>query len=64
MRPAQISVLHNSDTFKCLCSIACADPIGVRHALAIVSELATRDPYAVAMAVGNFYVALIHKSII
>lgn len=33
--------------------IACADPIGVRHALAIVSELATRDPYAVAMAVAK-----------
>ncbi|KAH7351861.1 hypothetical protein KP509_19G017700 [Ceratopteris richardii] len=31
--------------------IACADPVGVRHALAIVSELATREPYAVAMAV-------------
>lgn len=33
--------------------IACADPIGVRHALAIVSELATRDPYAVALAVAK-----------
>ncbi|KAI5065823.1 hypothetical protein GOP47_0018447 [Adiantum capillus-veneris] len=33
--------------------IACADPIGVRHALAVVSELATRDPYAVAMAVAK-----------
>ena len=34
-------------------SIACADSVGVRHALAIVSELAARDPYAVAMAVGK-----------
>lgn len=33
--------------------ISCADPIGVRHALAIVSELANRDPYAVAMAVAK-----------
>lgn len=33
--------------------IACADPIGVRHSLAIVSELATREPYAVAMAVAK-----------
>lgn len=25
----------------------------MRHALEIVSEIATRDPYAVAMALGN-----------
>ncbi|XP_027340182.1 uncharacterized protein LOC113853777 isoform X2 [Abrus precatorius] len=33
--------------------ISYADPVAVRHALAIVSEIATRDPYAVAMALGK-----------
>ncbi|KAL2614735.1 hypothetical protein AAZX31_08G026500 [Glycine max] len=33
--------------------ISFADPVAVRHALEIVSEIATRDPYAVAMALGN-----------
>ncbi|XP_061347585.1 uncharacterized protein LOC133293078 [Gastrolobium bilobum] len=33
--------------------ISYADPVAVRHALEIVSELATRDPYAVAMALGK-----------
>eukprot|EP00249_Psilotum_nudum_P022201 c28414_g1_i1 orf=316-3969(-) len=37
--------------------IACADPVGVRHALAIVSELAARDPYAVGMAVAKLALA-------
>ena len=35
------------------CRISFADPVAVRHALEIVSEIATRDPYAVAMALGN-----------
>jgi hypothetical protein len=32
--------------------VSFADPVAVRHALEILSELATRDPYAVAMALG------------
>ncbi|KAJ9145637.1 hypothetical protein P3X46_027999 [Hevea brasiliensis] len=30
-----------------------SDPIAVRHALEIISELATKDPYAVAMSLGK-----------
>ncbi|KAL2342636.1 hypothetical protein Fmac_003921 [Flemingia macrophylla] len=33
--------------------ISFADPVAVRHALEIISEIATRDPYAVAMALGK-----------
>ncbi|XP_059453334.1 uncharacterized protein LOC132183886 [Corylus avellana] len=33
--------------------VSFADPVAVRHALEILSELATRDPYAVAMALGK-----------
>eukprot|EP01018_Ginkgo_biloba_P026890 Gb_19640 [translate_table: standard] len=33
--------------------ISFADPVAVRHALAMASDLATRDPYAVAMAVAK-----------
>ncbi|KAK9167401.1 hypothetical protein Scep_002592 [Stephania cephalantha] len=33
--------------------ISFADPVAVRHSLAIISELATRDPYSVAMALGK-----------
>ncbi|MCI07061.1 SH3 domain protein, partial [Trifolium medium] len=33
--------------------ISSADPVAVRNALEIVSEIAARDPYAVAMALGN-----------
>ncbi|KAL3021681.1 hypothetical protein AAZX31_05G205700 [Glycine max] len=33
--------------------ISFADPVAVRHALEIVSEIATMDPYAVAMALGK-----------
>ncbi|GAB2250787.1 hypothetical protein Droror1_Dr00017037 [Drosera rotundifolia] len=33
--------------------ISFADPVAVRHSLEIVCELATKDPYAVAMAVGK-----------
>ncbi|XVE60921.1 hypothetical protein DITRI_Ditri05aG0165200 [Diplodiscus trichospermus] len=32
--------------------ISFADPLAVRHSLEIISELAIRDPYAVAMALG------------
>lgn len=35
------------------CRVSFADPVAVRHALEILSELATRDPYAVAMALGD-----------
>lgn len=33
--------------------VSFADPVAVRHSLEILSELATRDPYAVAMALGS-----------
>ncbi|KAK9268777.1 hypothetical protein L1049_000539 [Liquidambar formosana] len=33
--------------------VSFSDPVAVRHALEIISELATRDPYAVAMALGK-----------
>lgn len=33
--------------------VSFADPVAVRHALEILSELATMDPYAVAMALGK-----------
>ncbi|GJN30987.1 hypothetical protein PR202_gb19338 [Eleusine coracana subsp. coracana] len=29
-----------------------SDPVAVRHALSIISEIATKDPYSVAMALG------------
>lgn len=34
------------------CRIQFSDPVGVRHALAIISDIALRDPYSVAMALG------------
>ncbi|KAG0603461.1 hypothetical protein M758_10G096300 [Ceratodon purpureus] len=37
--------------------IACADPVGVRHALSVVAELATKDLTAVAMAVAKLSLA-------
>lgn len=33
--------------------VSFADPVAVRHSLEILSELATKDPYAVAMGLGN-----------
>lgn len=33
--------------------VSFADPVAVRHALEILSELATKDPYAVAMGLGD-----------
>ncbi|CAI0553286.1 unnamed protein product [Linum tenue] len=36
--------------------VSFADPIAVRHALEIISELAMKDPYAVAMALGKVVV--------
>ena len=38
----------------CDCRISFADPVAVRHSLAIISDLATRDPYSVAMALGQY----------
>jgi len=39
--------------------ISSADPVAVRNALEIVSEIAARDPYAVAMALGNNTILII-----
>ena len=39
--------------FLCCCRVSFADPVAVRHSLEILSELATSDPYAVAMALGK-----------
>ncbi|WCJ34671.1 SH3 domain-containing protein [Euphorbia peplus] len=36
--------------------VSFSDPIAVRHALEIISELATKDPYAVAMSLGKLVV--------
>ncbi|KAM6548492.1 hypothetical protein CsatB_020168 [Cannabis sativa] len=33
--------------------VSFADPVAVRHSLEILSELATKDPYGVAMAIGK-----------
>lgn len=33
--------------------VSFADPVAVRHALEILSELSTKDPYAVAMGLGD-----------
>ncbi|ONH94966.1 hypothetical protein PRUPE_7G042600 [Prunus persica] len=38
--------------YRAVQGISFADPIAVRHALEILSELSTKDPYAVAMALG------------
>lgn len=35
-----------------LCRVSFSDPVAVRHSLELISELATKDPYAVAMALG------------
>ncbi|GMJ13209.1 TPLATE-associated SH3 domain containing protein [Hibiscus trionum] len=46
--PGNPAVLHHA-----VQGISCADPLAVRHSLEIISELAIRDPYAVAMALGK-----------
>lgn len=38
-----------------------ADPVAVRHSLEIISELATKDPYAVAMALGKYQMSKNHQ---
>lgn len=39
--------------FQYCCSVSFSDPVAVRHSLEILYELCTKDPYAVAMALGN-----------
>lgn len=39
--------------FLCYCRVSFSDPVAVRHSLAIISELAARDPYSVAMSLGE-----------
>lgn len=39
--------------FSCDCRVSFADPVAVRHSLEMLSELASMDPYAVSMALGN-----------
>ncbi|XP_068664377.1 uncharacterized protein [Aristolochia californica] len=46
--PGNPAFLHRS-----VQGISFADPVAVRHALAILSELATKDPYSAAMALGK-----------
>ncbi|KAM0953447.1 putative SH3 domain-containing protein [Dioscorea sansibarensis] len=46
--PGNPAFLH-----RAIQGISFADPIGVRHGLAIISDIATRDPYSVAMALGK-----------
>ncbi|KAJ6826740.1 uncharacterized protein M6B38_370515 [Iris pallida] len=46
--PGNPAFLH-----RAIQGISFADPIAVRHSLAIISEIATRDPYSVAMALGK-----------
>ena len=36
------------------CRVEFSDPVAVRHALSIISEIAAKDPYSVAMALGQF----------
>lgn len=38
------------------CRVSFADPVAVRHALEILSELAAKDPYSVAMALGDMII--------
>ncbi|KAH7668008.1 Armadillo-like helical-containing protein [Dioscorea alata] len=46
--PGNPAFLH-----RAIQGVSFADPIGVRHALAIISDIATRDSYSVAMALGK-----------
>ncbi|CAN6580067.1 unnamed protein product [Malus baccata var. baccata] len=39
--------------YRAVQGISFADPVAVRHALEILSELSTKDPYAVAMGLGK-----------
>ncbi|XP_058109282.1 uncharacterized protein LOC131252645 isoform X2 [Magnolia sinica] len=46
--PGNPAFLH-----RAIQGVSFSDPVAVRHALAIISDLATRDPYSVAMALGK-----------
>ncbi|KAK1298878.1 hypothetical protein QJS10_CPB14g00813 [Acorus calamus] len=46
--PGNPAFLH-----RAIQGVSFSDPVAVRHALAMISELATRDPYSVAMALGK-----------
>lgn len=46
--PGNPAFLHRS-----VQGVSFADPVAVRHSLEIICELATRDPYGVAMALGK-----------
>ncbi|KAB2623214.1 hypothetical protein D8674_025396 [Pyrus ussuriensis x Pyrus communis] len=39
--------------YRAVQGVSFADPVAVRHALEILSELSTKDPYAVAMGLGK-----------
>ncbi|CAA6655098.1 unnamed protein product [Spirodela intermedia] len=45
--PGNPAFLH-----RAIQGVSFSDPVAVRHSLAIISELATRDPYSVAMSLG------------
>ncbi|KAL5991580.1 hypothetical protein ACLOJK_012489 [Asimina triloba] len=46
--PGNPAFLH-----RAIQGVSFSDPVAVRHALAIISDLATKDPYSVAMALGK-----------
>ncbi|KAJ8642448.1 hypothetical protein MRB53_019142 [Persea americana] len=46
--PGNPAFLH-----RAIQGVSFSDPVAVRHALAMISDLATRDPYPVAMALGK-----------
>ncbi|CAA7389853.1 unnamed protein product [Spirodela intermedia] len=46
--PGNPAFLH-----RAIQGVSFSDPVAVRHSLAIISELATRDPYSVAMSLGH-----------
>ncbi|KAJ3682674.1 hypothetical protein LUZ60_012901 [Juncus effusus] len=46
--PGNSAFLH-----RAVQGIQFADPVGVRHSLAIISDISSRDPYSVAMALGK-----------
>ncbi|XP_077225719.1 SH3 domain-containing protein isoform X2 [Tasmannia lanceolata] len=46
--PGNPAFLH-----RAIQGVSFADPVAVRHALAIISDLAAKDPYSVAMALGK-----------
>ncbi|KAK1271939.1 hypothetical protein QJS04_geneDACA007602 [Acorus gramineus] len=55
--PGNPAFLH-----RAIQGVSFSDPVAVRHALAMISELATRDPYSVAMALGCSFQFTVAKS--